>query len=350
MNYFIPNDHTVKIDKKSIFVLTRPFYSNGVWVKKGSKFDEWELDTNKTSLVEKVENADVLLIPYPINYYFQNGHIGLLEKYNGYCESNNIKGYGFITGDYGMVYPDLKNITYFRMGGFKSKLSNNNKGFPASLSDYHKRYYKSTEILIRPKNEKPKVGFCGHATNNPIIRIHQILNYLKVNIKRFIENPSRIDYEPYFQSAFERYRLLKNFETAKNIDTEFIYRTKYRAGARNLHDQNISTMEFYDNIRNSDYIFCLRGTGNFSIRLYETLMMGRIPIFFNTDCVLPFMDYINWKNHVVWIDWNKKGQAIDILMDFHSKLSDSNFQKMQSNNRKLWEEKLQPKWIFSRLK
>ena len=81
MNYFIPNDHIVKLDKKSIFVLTRPFYNNGVWVKKGNKFDEWELDINKTSLVEKVENADVLLIPYPINYYFENGHIGLLEKW-----------------------------------------------------------------------------------------------------------------------------------------------------------------------------------------------------------------------------------------------------------------------------
>ena len=61
-------------------------------------------------------------------------------------------------------------------------------------------------------------------------------------------------------------------------------------------------MEFYENMVSSDYIVCVRGGGNFSVRLYETLAMGRIPIFINTDCLLPLNKSIDWKKHVVWIE------------------------------------------------
>ena len=36
------------------------------------------------------------------------------------------------------------------------------------------------------------------------------------------------------------------------------------------------------------YGLCVRGFGNFSFRLGETLMMGRIPILIDTECILPF--------------------------------------------------------------
>ena len=41
------------------------------------------------------------------------------------------------------------------------------------------------------------------------------------------------------------------------------------------------------------FTFCYRGAGNFSYRFYETLMMGRIPILVNTDCVFPFEDKVD---------------------------------------------------------
>ena len=38
-----------------------------------------------------------------------------------------------------------------------------------------------------------------------------------------------------------------------------------------MSDRNESTLEYYNNIRESDYVLCLRGGGNYSRRLYETL-------------------------------------------------------------------------------
>ena len=82
----------------------------------------------------------------------------------------------------------------------------------------------------------------------------------------------------------------------------------------------------------------MRGTGNFSARLYETLAMGRIPIFINTDCILPFENVINWRNHVVWIEYDEVEQISDKIIEFHRSLSSMSFTKLQQDNRSLWEE------------
>ena len=79
---------------------------------------------------------------------------------------------------------------------------------------------------------------------------------------------------------------MKYLEQENMIITNFIYRKKYRAGAKSQKDLQSTTLEYYENLLDSDYILCIRGAGNFSIRLYETLMVGRIPIFVNTRLYL----------------------------------------------------------------
>ena len=350
MKIFIPDDLKVKKDKKFFFILTRPFFSEEGWIKKGDKFENWGLDLKYDRLVYNIDKADILLIPYPINYYLRKNKFSLLQRYDSYCIEYNIRGFGIIAGDFGIELPELNRISYFRMGGFKSKLGENNLGFPAPLSDHHLKIYKSNKIKIRPKNKIPKIGFCGHATSNPFVRIYQIIKYLIINISRFFKNPYNSNYEPFFQSGFERFKLLKHLESENGIETEFILREKYRAGAKSDFERKSSTKEFYNNIRNSDYVICLRGSGNFSIRFYETLMMGRIPIFINTDCLLPLEDLIDWRSHVVWIEWEDRYRITEILKNFHSKISQHDFEKLQLNNRQLWLKFLQPNQIFKRLK
>src|SRR5690606_19049993 len=99
-----------------------------------------------------------------------------------------------------------------------------------------------------------------------------------------------------------------------------------------------------------DYVLCVRGAGNFSVRFYETLLMGRIPIFVNTDCLLPFEDKINWKKHVVWIEWKERSNIANIVADFHSKLTDKQFEDLQKSNRKLWKEELSVKAMLQNIK
>ena len=346
---YIPSDIEFPLEKKSLFILVRPFYRYNGWSQFGDTFKKWKLNPDKLKLVNDLQVADVMLIPYPINYYYDMNQINIIKHYNSLCEKYKLKAFGYIAGDYGMKYPEFKYITYYRLGGNKSNLSNKNKGLPAALSDQNKTLFGTDGIDYRKKKSKPVIGFCGHATSNRLIYFHQTFKYLSENLNRFLNDTTRIDYEPFFQSAFHRHRLLKIIQGSKNIITKFIFRGKYRAGAKSKEEYYSSTLEYYNNIKESDYILCIRGAGNFSIRFYETLMMGRIPIFINTDCILPLEEHINWKDHVVWIEWEQISRINEIIYEFHKNIEPEQFVALQAKNRKLWKSKLQPKFMIQTL-
>lgn len=335
MNIYIPNINFKNTNKKSLFILTRPFLGNNGWENNSDAKSMIEISEVFT-YVSKVEIADVFLIPKPIQEYSKNE----IDEINKTCKEHNIKAYGYIPNDFGPNFGNCSHIVFFRMSGFKSQLGDNNKGFPVSLSDHFERIYQKEEIEVRQKQSLPVVGFCGHASEDFIKRIKEDLKFVKENLKRFFQNPIRSDYETLFPSAYYRIELLKHFEKSKKIKTNFIFRKHYRGGALTNEQREKTTLEYYDNIKNSDYVLCVRGAGNFSVRFYETLMMGRIPIFVNTDCLLPFEDKINWKGHVVWVEWKDRSNIANIVDDFHSKLTDNQFEDLQKSNRKLWKENL----------
>jgi hypothetical protein len=99
---------------------------------------------------------------------------------------------------------------------------------------------------------------------------------------------------------------------------------------------------FAGNILGNDYTLCVRGAGNFSTRFYETLSAGRIPLMIDTRCVLPFADRIDWQRHCVIVAERDIDRAGEILAEFHAGLSPEAFRRLQVENRRLWEEWLEP--------
>jgi hypothetical protein len=337
MKIFIPNINQNQINRKQLFILTRPFYTQNGWTNEFKK--DWNIDDN-ISFTDEVKNANLFLIPMNINWYFDTKNRSILEAYNQICKANNIKAYGVIGGDFAIKFPDYSHIEYFRMGGFKSKLSDKNYGFPVSLSDHFKGFYGKENIEPTAKKDLPTIGFCGHCDLSFAKKIKELAKCSKENFKRFLKNPWNTNYEPLFASAFERAKLLQYFKKSNVVKTNFIYRKNYRGGAVTPIDLEKTTLEYYDNIKNSDFVLCVRGAGNFSVRFYETLMMGKIPVFVDTDCLLPFENHINWKKHVVWIEWENRKNIVKIVTDFYNEISAEDFITLQLENRKLWKESL----------
>ena len=333
-------------NKKSLFILARPFLNNNKWQFNPLDFEDVDLFVNDFQYELDVNQADVILIPFSVNFYFRSNKQSFLNDINLICQSRNIKAYAYVGGDFGIEFPEFSNIIYFRQGGFKSKLSTQNKGFPVALSDHFHRLFELENPLPNKKKNLPIVGFCGHATNSNIKRFKEIVKCILENGKRLVKNPLNKVYEPLFASAYERALLLNSFEKSDKLITNFIYRKNYRAGALTEKERTETTLEYYDNIASSDYVLCVRGAGNFSVRLYETLMMGKIPIFVNTDCLLPFEHQIDWRKHVVWIDWSERKNIAELVADFHSSLSADEFVHLQINNRKLWKETLSVEGIL----
>ena len=62
-----------------------------------------------------------------------------------------------------------------------------------------------------------------------------------------------------------------------------------------------SHTDFVHNMEAGHFAYCPRGAGNFSIRFYEALKAGRIPVV-PTSISLPFPTKIKWKDYIVLCD------------------------------------------------
>jgi|TARA_Y200000002_G_scaffold105408_1_gene85955 hypothetical protein len=90
---------------------------------------------------------------------------------------------------------------------------------------------------------------------------------------------------------------LNAFKKNSLITSNFIVRKQFWAGKP--RDRTKVIKDFNDNIANSHFTVGNRGVGNFSMRFYQTLSAGRIPILLDTDIPLPFSDEIDWENTIV---------------------------------------------------
>ena len=66
-------------------------------------------------------------------------------------------------------------------------------------------------------------------------------------------------------------------------------------------DKNTVRQEYIENLRTSPVALCLRGDANASQRFYETFSASRIPLFVDTDCVLPLEEIIPYDELMIRI-------------------------------------------------
>jgi hypothetical protein len=146
-----------------------------------------------------------------------------------------------------------------------------------------------------------------------------------------------------------RKKIIEHLQQHASVQTNFIIRKAYRAGAKSEATKKQTTEEYYRNMIESDYIVCVRGNGNFSARLYETLAMGRIPVIINTDCIYPWDDLLDWKKIGVWVEQDEILQVADKISAYHTTVSTIDFEKAQLNAHRIWVDYLSMSGFFSTL-
>lgn len=199
--------------------------------------------------------------------------------------------------------------------------------------------YGQEVAVAHTKPSRPRIGFCGYAASSPIKLGYSVLQNLKFHA---MYHARRTMYEPprLIPATLLRAKVLEQLKNSSEVDTNFIIRTRYRAG---------SAEEFYTNILTTDYTVCVRGYGNWSVRLYETLACGRIPILIDTDCGLPFDSTIDWRHYCVWVPEKDVGNVSDYVMEFHSRLPPKDFRARQCECRAFWEDRLTLKGFLAHL-
>ncbi len=281
-----------------------------------------------------IQKADVCLLAYFWSHYVNTNTINQAQ-----AEVDRAREHGkplviFNGGDYPANIP-FKDVILLESAGYRSTPGLlYHSAQPSYIPDYLQTYC-GVDLILRQKQETPLIGFCGQASASPFQTAYRTLR-LKWRQRQY--RIGRLKWEPPpFETTSFRTRVLKQFQGKAGVQTNFLIRSKYRAGeTKDKSLQNPAKVAFANNILNSDYTLCMRGGGNFSVRFYETLCLGRIPIFIDTDCLLPFQDQIDYKALFPWIDISDLPHAAEIVRDFHARLSAEDFLERQKACRQLW--------------
>lgn len=286
------------------------------------------------ALETDIAKADVVVFPIHFNAFVKHKDAYITLKA---CAEQHYKPvWVYTSGDFGYTLkPDY--IT-FRLSGYASRLSSNTVIIPSFINDPYIKLHKS--FFTVHKTEQPTIGFVGHAQSGLKKWAKEWFIYLKTQA-RIIITHEKSDLNPFYPSGYKRAKYLKHLEHCQTLSTNFIYRTHYRAGVDSTTAKEQTSLEFYKNMSENGYTFCIRGAGNFSVRFYETLAMGRIPVLINTDCKLPLEDFIDWHKHAVILEEKDIFNIEDKLQAFHQSLTHEEFISLQQRNRNLWLNRLE---------
>lgn len=326
--------------RRQTFPFLKPYFSKSGTFREASLCD--------ATFVATMDAATLVILPMSWNFYLKNNQSKSIEKVIKKAHSLGKKVISFTTGDYGVVIPDYNNLFVLRASGNESKLPNNHWGLPAFIEDPLLKTYGTSTLTIQPYSQKPTIGFCGMANTSVLYAFEELGRIVRRNLKYYLGFSKNLP-QALIPTTFRRAQILQRFRKSDTVNDCFIFRKKYQAGAKTDSKKKETTLAFYNNIKYAQYVLCFRGAGNFSVRLYETLAMGRIPIFVNTDCILPLSDKVDWNKHMIWVEYKDRHKIVEKVLEFHHQFDENTFKKLQEQNRLLWEEKLTLEGFFKNL-
>lgn len=339
MKLYFPIQHYDAAYRSQVFPLLKPFIKNEGFTdaERQSAYGVSECDFK---LVDTMESAKVAILPMSWDYYSLTNQMSLAYSFIEEAENNEKLVWSINNGDFGVIMPSFKNHIVFRQSGYVSNKQLGHTGFPSIIGDYIKKHHLEYSFFNGSYDAKPIVGFCGQTNISKSNALKEMTKQVLRNLRSQI-GFNDLEPQKILSTSFLRGFLLKQLEEDMAVECRFIKHKNYRAGIITKNKEtHPTTIAFYKNILESQYVLCVRGAGNFSVRFYETLMMGRIPIYVHTDGYLPLPDVIDWKSHVVWVDYKDRHRIAEILLEFHEELDQERLTTMFKKNRKLWEEKL----------
>jgi hypothetical protein len=299
--------------------------------------DARQIDAAIQSYIQWVENekeADLYVLPMDWIYYFNQNIEKLALDFCLKAYNNKKIVLSFCGGDYGITLPVKENTIVYRQSGYRSKRKPNERTTPFFLSDPISNFLdiNEEELFLKKKEELPNIGFCGMAPHGFLVGMKEKTQILLRNAKSLL-GFSPFDRQEILSSSNLRFDALQVVKSSQYFKTNYIIRQSYRGGKQTPENRKKTTDEYYQNQIDSDFVICVRGGGNFSIRFFETLAMGRIPIFIDTDSPLPDIGNKDWNDYIIWIDRKDLYCAPEIT---YAWMKDKDIKEQKIKNRQLW--------------
>ena len=275
-------------------------------------------------IVEDPARADVHLLPH--NYPLISGNVEYLRRCRETAARHNKQVIVFWHGD-GTGPVALENAIVFRTSQYASKLRKNEYIMPAYAEDL-----KGKGLFVRDKTDTPPViGFCGWAQyKNAKNAVGSFLQALPHEAYALLTGYPQS--QSFIKGLWLRRRVLASLSRSRRIRTNFRLRSSHSAHAKTIRlDPAQARREYIDNMLASDFVLCVRGDGNYSLRFYEALSLGRVPILLNTDVRLPLEDIVEYSDFVLKMHIADMLRIDEIVAEF-------------------WEQQTEQSWFIMQLK
>lgn len=341
LRIYADRTHYVESERKSLNDILKALWNDSSLDERrrayGSRVELFELASS-------ADTADLHVLPMKWQYYVDRGRIDQAMRVVDGARRAKRPLVVFSVSDFEANFPAHDGIHLFQASAYRSRRRTGNHAYPAFFADP----LEGRDVETRPKTSKAVVGFCGQAGAS--IARHAA-RYVRNRLNRALWKAGRIAWEPPpLEHTWFRQKVIDQFQRSTLLESRFVLRTRYRAGVSgSAHRETTaeqSRREFIENVLGTDYTLSMRGGGNFSVRFYEALAMGRIPVFIDTDCVVPYMDQVAWKTLIPWIPEERLSDADRIVSEFHARLGERELAELQRECRQLWQARLTPDGFY----
>ncbi len=202
----------------------------------------------------------------------------------------------------------------------------------------------------RQKSPQPLISFCGWAGfNNKKHYIKYLLKNFYIDIKKILLLDASL--EVYKKGLyFRRKAIIALNSNGGRVQTSFIIRNSFSGNKRTISlSPDDARKEYIENMKNSDFVLAPKGDANYSVRFFEALSLGRIPILIDTDVCLPLEDEIDYSKFIVRVSYRDIKKLPQIISDFYSSISNEEFIEMQKKAREAFEKYLRYDSFFNRI-
>lgn len=286
------------------------------------------------TLVDNPENSDWMVIPAFISSMTHAGGKSVIQETQKLALEYS-KPFGVFSNSDLIVNPGVESLYIFTPGSYRS--FKNQVELPAVLP--YDPVLRWMEDGWYPQ-DRVSVGFCGQATQNPLKTIKDFLTVEKHRLKKSM-GQSPFLHIPRFLPAYQRGLLLHSVSKSKLIQTDFILRSHYKGGASSREDSLRVEKDFYQNIASNLFTLCIRGMGNYSVRFYQTLAMGRIPVLIDTDSLLPFSGHLDYMDLIVSVPYAQRFRTDQYIVSYLKGKTPEDLREIQRRCRNLWLENFQ---------
>ena len=284
-------------------------------------------------LVDDLSECDIAVLPMSWNYYYDKKLTVQAWDFINRAVGANRKVISYTSGDLGITPKYHKSVYVVRPSGYSNKFPPNHIVCPIFITDPVKLYFNGDAAkVLRSPYKNNTIGFCGLAASSTGRNVKELATVAYMNLQSKL-GISPKDLQAFMSTTTFRYRIISKLKADTKLTTNFLLRDKYRAGAATEEQRKNTAVEYFDNMINSDFILCIRGIGNFSVRFYECLAMGRIPVLLNTYSPLPDISPLKWSDYIIEVNENELDQVSEKMTSF---LRGKDIMKQREQNRELF--------------